>query len=488
MTGMGTLFQAPGRWLGERPWLWQRPLLITVVLALSVALAGRLSLRQAAVVVALPMLVMGGLVLSRRPQLGPLSLIFIGLLVGIGSNNFNPTVISLSGLTIFWLLYLVASRQFGEVGQMRPLWPLLLLIGSGLLSLLVGQLPWFPLPPAPLSAQLAAVGVFVLSAAAFLMVAHLFGEEKWLRWMVWLFIGLGSIYLVARVSPRPIRRLGAFYPWGSTSCLYWTWIVALLFSQALLNRSLRPAVRGLLFLLLAMALYAALVQTFDWKSGWIPPLVAMAVILALRSWRLAIIMALIGLLVTPVLLSGLIAGDEYSYSTRVDAWVILWNIIEVNPITGVGPANYSRYTPLFPIRGYYVNFNSHNQYVDLVAQTGILGLICYLWFFWEIFKVAWWLRRRALSPFARAYVEGALGGWAAMVVAGFLGDWILPYVYNVGLVGMRSSVLGWLFLGGLLALDRMTAHQEQTTSPVEDARTPWRAALATPQGARKFGG
>ena len=37
--------------------------------------------------------------------------------------------------------------------------------------------------------------------------------------------------------------------------------------------------------------------------------------------------------------------------------------------------------------------------------------------------------------FAQAYVYGALGGLAGMVVAGMLGDWVLPFFYNVGLAG-----------------------------------------------------
>jgi hypothetical protein len=42
-----------------------------------------------------------------------------------------------------------------------------------------------------------------------------------------------------------------------------------------------------------------------------------------------------------------------------------------------------------------------------------------------------------------------------MLVSGFLGDWFYPFVYNVGLVGYRSSMLGWLFLGGLVLLEQL---------------------------------
>jgi len=48
-------------------------------------------------------------------------------------------------------------------------------------------------------------------------------------------------------------------------------------------------------------------------------------------------------------------------------------------LLGVGPANYYHYTLINPIIGWYVKFNSHNNYLDLLAQTGILGLACFLW-------------------------------------------------------------------------------------------------------------
>lgn len=38
-----------------------------------------------------------------------------------------------------------------------------------------------------------------------------------------------------------------------------------------------------------------------------------------------------------------------------------------------------------------------------------------------------------------------------------LGDCVLPFVYNIGLIGLRASMLGWLFLGGLVAVERMFA-------------------------------
>lgn len=65
---------------------------------------------------------------------------------------------------------------------------------------------------------------------------------------------------------------------------------------------------------------------------------------------------------------------------------------------------------------------------------------------------AWRLRQRVTDGFARAYTTAAIGGIVGMLVAGVLGDWVIPFVYNIGLAGFRSAILGWLFLGGVIAL------------------------------------
>ncbi len=131
----------------------------------------------------------------------------------------------------------------------------------------------------------------------------------------------------------------------------------------------------------------------------------------------------------------------------------------VSPLLGFGPANYYWYTPLYRIRGWEVKFNSHNQYADIVAQVGVLGLLSFVWFVVEMARLAWQLRVEADPGFNRAYVYGVIGGLAGTIVAGVLVDWIIPFAYNLGMYGFRGSMLGWIFLGGLLSIEYVTRHQ-----------------------------
>jgi len=223
-------------------------------------------------------------------------------------------------------------------------------------------------------------------------------------------------------------------------------------------------------------------QGREWASGWAPPLVALLALVWLRSWRLGLlatvvvggvffwvrsqgaiagampvtaqVLNLLGLPQSdPNLAASLIAQDQYSIDTRWVAWDIVVNkVLPANPILGLGPANYYHYTKLYPILGWYVNFNSHNQYVDILAQTGVLGLAMFAWLMAAIGRLGWTLREAVGQGFARGYVYGCLAGLVGTLASGALGDWFLPFVYNVGFIGFRSSLLGWLFLGGLVSL------------------------------------
>jgi hypothetical protein len=166
-------------------------------------------------------------------------------------------------------------------------------------------------------------------------------------------------------------------------------------------------------------------------------------------------------------------GEQYSWMTRLEASKVIWHLLERNPWLGFGPANYYHYTLLFPIIGWWVRFNSHNNYIDLVAQTGVIGLLAFCWFVVEVLRLALRLFSRVPTGFAKAYVVGALGGLAGSLVSGFLADWIVPFTYNIGLTGFRSSLLFWFFLGGLLSLKRMMSAADafarsQVAAPTRD--------------------
>ena len=65
------------------------------------------------------------------------------------------------------------------------------------------------------------------------------------------------------------------------------------------------------------------------------------------------------------------------------------------------------------------------------------------------------LRSRVPNGFIRAYVYGVIGGIAGTILAGVLADWVLPFVYNIGMEGFRGSIISWIFLGGLVSIEQI---------------------------------
>lgn len=443
------------------PQLLLRLSLIFGLLMISAALSLMASQRYMILVLLMPIGI--GLVLTflRWPALGLIITAIAGLLVPyIGPSGLNATMIMIALLLGLWLFEMVGRQHQIRLVHSRTQWPLLaFLIASGI-SFGIGQLPWFTFAlHAPMGAQLGGLAIVILSVGIFLLMANQVQDLRWLSRITWAFIVVGGLAVLFRsLLPSVGISLGwLFLPAGT---VFFIMLTAMSFSQAAFNKDLHPRWRLLLGLLVLATLYVLFVQKFDDKSGWLSCFVCIGATIGARSWRAGLALAIAGGLLLIFLWTGFVGSDEYSVSTRFDAWAIMAQIIKYSPLLGFGFANYYWYTPLFPIRGYAVSFNSHNNYLDIMAQTGIVGLLCFVWFLLEIGLLGWRLRDQAPSGFAQAYVYGAIGGLAGMAVAGMFGDWVLPFFYNVGLNGFRTSAVGWLLLGGLVSIEQVVRSQK----------------------------
>jgi len=442
-----------------------RQLLVVGELLLIAALAFSASRLQLALVIVLPIGVGMVLTFLRWPSLGIIVASLAGLVIPyLGPSGLNATMILLALLLGLWLLDMMVRDGQMQLAPSRTVSPLFSFVVIAFISFGVGQLPWLTFAVhAPMGAQLGGLSIIVLSAGTFLLVANRVHDLHWLSRITWAFLAIGALSILFRsVLPRfglPTRN---FFQQEGT--VFFIWLISMAFSQAIFNGDLHRRWRLALGALVLVTLYILFFLKFADKSGWLSCFVCVATIIAARSWRAGLALVPVAVLSALFLWSRLVSTDDYSISTRFDAWLIMAQIIKINPIWGLGFANYYWYTPLFPIRGYAVSFNSHNNYVDIVAQTGLVGLVCLLWFFWEAGRLGWQLREQVPTGFARAYVYGALGGLAGMVVAGMLGDWVLPFFYNLGLNGFRSSMLGWLFLGGLVSLEQIVMRQKSSAA------------------------
>ena len=297
--------------------------------------------------------------------------------------------------------------------------------------------------------QLGGLAVMVLLPGAFLLTANIITDIRWLKMLCGLMILTGVLGL----SLRFMRLSEGFLNMGG---LFSLWFVSLTYSQALFNRGLPFWLRAILLGLVGAWVYVYFVQNVSWLAGWVPSFVAMAIISFLKSKRLFVVLALVVLVYAGVKWSYYVntvlpAESAESGITRLSAWEHNWRVTSQHLLFGTGPAGYAvYYMAYFPTEA----MATHSNYIDLLAQTGLIGTVFCLWFFgaltWTGYTLSRWLKGR--SDFSEAWVCGSLAGCVGCVLAMGLGDWMFPFVYTQTIAGFDYAVYSWVLLGGLGAL------------------------------------
>jgi hypothetical protein len=460
-------------WLEPKTDLIKRILFSLLILGITSGAGLLLPQKYQMLVVVFIVGMFGMVFLYQQPQLGLVVLVgatlTVPLSLGTGTGTeLNVAVLLVLALFGCWILGLIFKKKNSGFFYSRPVIPLFIFLVIVILAFGFGQIRWFPgVSPAPIRAQLGAVALFFLSAMACLIASNQIEDLRWLKRMVFIFLAFGSVYIFLRLFP--ISNLSdRLFPPGAAGSIFWIWIVVTAFSQGVFNHSLDIKWRVALGCLVFGTLFIGVILDRGWTSGWLPAVFGLVIAAWFglpKYWKtFAIILGLCLLLALPAISAFIMTSDnEYSMVTRLEAWNVLGKIISVNPFFGVGPANYYWYTRLFPIMGYFsLSFNSHNNFIDLIAQTGFLGLGAFLWFTVEIMRLTRSLNIRVgVSGFERAFLIGGMGGLAGTLFSGVLGDWFIPFVYNIGYAGFRSSVIAWLFLGGIIAIEKNLAKSNQ---------------------------
>lgn len=403
------------------------------------------------------------LLLMKYPNLGFIFILFGGWFIPInGPGGFNASILMVIFMIVLWIMDMfVVKRKFSFI-RSPVIRPAVYFMLTSVIAFAMGQISWFSFAnQAPLDAQIGGFAIYFFLVACMIMTANIIRDVRWLKAFCWTFVGLGTLYVLGRIANfGPIDSIYAHGVYANS--MFWTWLVAIPLSQAIFNDELKLRPRLILYGVVAAAFYVAFFQQNDWKSGWVPPAVAVGALLGLRFKKLALMAIPFAIIVAGYLAIDLIATDTYSWGTRVDAWLVVLDISKTSPIIGLGFANYYWYASIFSIRGYNIRFNSHSQFVDIIAQTGIIGLALFFWILFELGRLSWGLMNKLTSGFERAYAYGIFAGILGSLMAAFLVDWVLPFAYNIGLDGVRASILPWIFFGGLIAIDQINKEKNHS--------------------------
>ena len=449
------------------------------IVALVLLAAVLLGIRPSPVWLVLPFAGAGAVALLQRPVLGLVGVVAAALVVNlqIGTGTevaLNLATILVPALLAVWVLDMIRRGEV-RLAPSRTNRPLLLFLVAGLVSLVVSIGTWDPAVPRSGNftlVQLAQWAIFAFAATAFWLTGNLVHDLTWLRRLAFSFLAVAGGLAILRVAPPTMALVGRFATFALDRAPFWMLLTALAGGQLLFNRRLSRVWQVFLGVSLAAAGMYALYWEQATASNWIGVL-AVAGILAWLRWprlRWPVILLLAVLTVT-----GGLTSKVYNFAGGGAEWeqsggsrlALIGRVIQLsmrNPITGLGPAAYRPYglTGSLQYGGAYyysIALSSHNNYVDLFSHVGLLGLGLLAWFAVEVARLGLRLRAHFTEGFAAGYVNSMLAAGVGTLVLMMFADWILPFVYNIGFPGFQASVLVWLFLGGLVALEQIMARE-----------------------------
>jgi O-antigen ligase len=391
----------------------------------------------------------GGLLNFFTLPTGTQSRIVISLLIAV----------ALAGL---WLIEMLVTTKRVTLEPSPINKPLLAFVVTSVVAYLWSTLLRDPLVFVPSFFPLvqgAALMVNILLPLLALLVSNKIKEVVWLQRLAWIVVGLGVFKLLSIQFNLPTAVM---IDNGSRG-VFAAWVGAMVYSQALFNKDLPLWKRMLLLALLAAWVYWYFIKYVLWFSGWIPLAVACALITLMRSKKLFVAVALIALVYV---------GINYNFYSqklyeakvtqgdleRLDLWQMNLEHVIQHPLFGMGPAGYAVYNMTYHPQDAR---STHNNYFDVLAQTGIVGLGAFVWMFVAFIWVG--IRSfRALAgrrDFEAAFASATLAGCIAALVSMLLGDWVLPFAYNQTITGFDNAAYTWIFLGAMVSLYQIVRHQ-----------------------------
>lgn len=139
-----------------------------------------------------------------------------------------------------------------------------------------------------------------------------------------------------------------------------------------------------------------------------------------------------------------ISNENFAVIERLAHWQAAGEMAKTSPWLGVGFGNYEIAYPHFALINWqFALGHAHNYYLNLLAETGIIGLLAYLVMWGIIFALSWQLLQTSQDWRLRGVAVGLLGTWTHISIHSLLDK---LYVNNLFLhVGVMVGLLAVLY-------------------------------------------
>lgn len=290
-------------------------------------------------------------------------------------------------------------------------------------------------------------------------------DERWLRLIIGVICFCGISANIAYFSGQDF--LIRFIQSG-TFGIFSAWFGAIALSLVLFHKRVHPFLKWVLLFSIVTWFFRSVVINTRWISGWFPMAIALGVVLW-RRMGIGVILPmiafviLIGLQWDAVYQSVVIGNIEEGSGRRLDLWGSNIAHVTRHPLFGSGPAGYVLYNRSYESE--YSYLSTHNNYFDVLLQTGIIGFSIFMWLLASIFRIS--VRTVRLTEgrgdFLEAVSIGIFAGWVAACAGMMLGDWVLPFAYNQTIFGFDNSMIAWVLTGCLIPLLRLAQQADGLT-------------------------
>lgn len=208
---------------------------------------------------------------------------------------------------------------------------------------------------------------------------------------------------------------------------------------------------------------AAVVVLFAWpRRAWVGALLVIGgAVLGIAALEAGLVPAALSTRLTgfaeyvqPADVRGVdITTANYAVLERLAHWWAAQEMARHNLWLGVGIGNYEPVYPAYALMNWPQPLgHAHNFYLNLLAETGIIGTVAYLLLWLLVIWRTWWVTRMA-QGWQRGLAIGLLGAWTHLSVHHFVDKLVVANLH--------------LHLGALLGILTILVLQESSLKPEE---------------------
>jgi putative inorganic carbon (HCO3(-)) transporter len=240
---------------------------------------------------------------------------------------------------------------------------------------------------------------------------------------VYSFLGNPNLFAGYLIPALPLGAIAAIY-WQSWGMKAIAAITAILGAFCIIQSQSRGGLMGL-----AAESFAIVLLLVYWWGRRLP------------KWTLPTVFGstagaiALGTILIPTLrkrVGSIFGTEDSSNAFRVNVWMSVLNMIKAKPILGIGPGN-KAFNLIYPQyqRSGYSALGTYSVPLEITVETGIVGVICYGWLIFTIFRQGWIALNRLRSDRDAngLWIIAAIATLAGMMVHGLVDTvWYRPQV------------------------------------------------------------